>query len=255
MNLDFFKILGVKVSVLDLNKAFKYIDFLITQKKRAYVCVAPVSTIVDCQRDAEYRKVVNGADMVTPDGMPLVWFAKRAGYAQIKRTYGPDLMDLTCDLGQEKGYRHYFYGGAPETVEALEKILKKKYPKLNIVGKYSPPFRAKAQIEDKKIIDDINRADPDVLWVGLGAPKQDYWMVKNRELFNAPVMVGIGAAFDFLSGKKSQAPKWMQKSGLEWFFRLCCEPKRLWKRYCIGNSLFIFYLFKSLFIKNYAKKN
>ena len=241
-----FDICGVKISAINLRVACDIISGWIERRSKAYVCVIPVSTIVECQENKEYREIVNAAQMATPDGMPLVWMGRLKGYRQVQRTYGPDLMVALCAISQEKGYRHYFYGGTQEACDRLELVLKKKFPKLNIIGKYAPPFRELSETEDKKITDDINRDNPDVLWVGLGSPKQDFWLKSHRALLNAPVILGVGAAFDFISGVKRQAPRWMQKVGLEWLFRLGCEPKRLWRRYLIGNSKFIFYLLKDL---------
>ena len=237
-------ICGVRVSAVNILMACGIIEGWIKEKKKAYICVAPVSTIVDCQKDQSYQNIVNKADMVTPDGMPTVWLGKLAGNKDIQRTYGPDLMLALCAQSEEKGYRHYIYGGTEKTCQLLENVLKSKFPRLQIVGKYSPPFHPAFVPETDSILNEINRLNPDILWIGLGSPKQDYWMNFHRPKLNVPVMLGVGAAFDFLSGAKKQAPRWMQQSGLEWFFRLCSEPRRLWKRYLIGNALFIFYLIK-----------
>jgi len=156
-------------------------------------------------------------------------------------------MRLICDLGQDRGYRHYFYGGTEAALEKLVMALKQTYPKINIVGQYSPPFRPLNPEELKQVIDNINKSQADILWVGLGSPKQDFWIKENRDKLNVSVMVGVGAAFDFLSGANKQAPRWMQKTGLEWLFRLACEPKRLWRRYIIGNPRFVYLLIKHCF--------
>ena len=238
-------ICGVRVSSVNLTTACELIDEWIKNQKKTYICVAPVSTIVDCQKDEEYRKIVNNADMVTADGMPLVWLGRWRGHQRIERTYGPDLMLALCEYGREKGYRHYLYGGTVDTCRLLEERLKRNFPGLKIVGKHSPPFRPGFIMEKNEILNEINKANPDILWIGLGSPKQDYWMYHIRPHLDCPVMIGVGAAFDFLSGVKKQAPKWLQESGLEWFYRLCCEPRRLWKRYLIGNSQFIYYVLKN----------
>ena len=214
----------------------------IEKGEKAYVCVAPVSTIVDCQKDKKYKDIVNGAFMVTPDGMPVVWMAKLKGKKKIQRTYGQELMFKICEAGQKYNLRHYFFGGTQETNKKLIERLKEKFVSLNIVGHYAPGLRAVNEKEPEDVLSAINMAQPDILWVGLGSPKQDYWMANHRELLNVPVMVGVGAAFDFIAGVKKQAPQWMRQSGLEWLFRLCCEPKRLWKRYLVGNSMFLWLL-------------
>lgn len=237
------------MSDVNILQAVSIIDRWIASGQKTYVCVAPVATLVDCQKDAEYRRVVNNADMVTPDGMPVVWLGRSKGSRTIQRTYGPDLLLAVCQFGQSRGYRHFFYGSVPQTLDRLEEKLKVASPQLNIVGKISPVFKPKAVLEDQKMIDEINAAKPDVLWVGLGSPKQDFWMEIHRPLLNVPVIIGVGAAFDFLSGVKPQAPVWMRKSGLEWLFRLCSEPRRLWRRYLLGNSAFIYYVCRSFFVK------
>lgn len=234
-------ILGVRVSAVNLKEAAGEIEGWVKTGHKAYVCVAPVSTLVDCQRNRAYREVVNAADMVTPDGMPVVWLARQQGYPTVSRTYGPDLMAELC---RRPGLRHYFWGATPQTLALLKEHLEKDFPGIAIAGMTSPPFRPQAQAEERPVVEAINVTQPDILWVGLGSPKQDFWMKFNRSQINAPVMVGVGAAFDFLAGTKPQAPVWMQRSGLEWLFRLACEPRRLWKRYLIGNSLFILYLLK-----------
>ncbi len=243
-------ILGVNVSRVNLVSAVQQICEWVRQKQLTYVCVAPVSTLVDAQRDSQYLAVVNAAGMVTPDGMPVVWLARAHGGKDVLRTYGPDLMLSVCNHGQDLGLRHFFYGGTEDILRKLQQKLVESYPQILIVGSYAPPFRPRVWQEDKEVIDHINSSSADIVWVGLGSPKQDFWMHLNRPLLNAPVIVGAGAAFDFCSGAKPQAPRWMQACGLEWLFRLCCEPGRLWKRYLIGNSLFLIYLIKDSFKKS-----
>ncbi|HBR15396.1 MAG TPA: glycosyltransferase [Candidatus Omnitrophica bacterium] len=235
-------VLGVKVSVTNPQEALRTIAHWIETRQKTYVCIAPVSTIVDCQSDAEYLQIINGAGMTTPDGMPLVWLGKLKGIKSLERTYGPDLMVALCGLSQGKGYRHYFYGGTTKTNELLLTKLKERFPQLIIAGAYAPPFLSMRDREEEHVLAAINQAQPDILWVGLGSPKQDYWMANHRDKLDVPVMIGIGAAFDFIAGTKPQAPVWMRTSGLEWFFRFCCEPKRLWKRYLVGNPKFLYLL-------------
>jgi N-acetylglucosaminyldiphosphoundecaprenol N-acetyl-beta-D-mannosaminyltransferase len=234
-----FAVLGVNISVLNLEKAVAIIDGFIREGKKRYVCVAPVSTVVACQDDEFYRTIINSADLVTPDGMPLVWLGRLRGFRELRRTYGPDLMRDVCEQGQKKGCRHYFYGGTPEVCQLLESRLKERFPAMNVAGWHAPPFKENNEMENPEVIQKINQARPDILWVGLGSPKQDLWMSRHRDQMDVPVMIGIGAAFDFLSGVKKQAPVWMQRSGLEWLFRLFCEPGRLWKRYLVGNTRFV----------------
>ena len=235
-------LLGVRVSDITIPLALAVIDGWVNSRHKTYVCVAPVSTLVDCQKNEDYRNVVNRAGMVTPDGMPVVWLGKAKGSRTIERTYGPDLLTAVCENGSKQGYRHFFYGGTSQTLDRLHERLKAKTSGINIVGKISPDFTPQARRESNEVIEQINYAKPDILWIGLGSPKQDFWMSMHRPLLDVPVMIAVGAAFDFLSGTKPQAPVWMRKSGLEWVFRLWHEPRRLWKRYLIGNSAFIYYV-------------
>ncbi len=244
---DTLNILGVKITATNLEQACQCFERWIDERFKTYVCVAPVSTIVDCQSDLEYRKIVNSAGMVTPDGMPLVWLGRWKGHKNTDRTYGPDLLLAFCELSEAQGYKHYFYGGSVETNQLLVEKLLQKFSNLKIVGNFAPPLRQIKERESQDILEAINQAAPDVLWVGLGSPKQDYWMRDHREALNVPVMIGVGAAFDFVAGTKLHAPRWIQRSGLEWFFRLCCEPRRLWRRYLIGNATFIVLLIKEKF--------
>ncbi len=163
-------------------------------------------------------------------------------------------MPVVCDFGQTRGYRHYFYGATPEVLERLESRLKNQFPDIKIMGSFSPGFSKQCQDENSEVLQEINRLRPDILWVGLGSPKQDFWMYRHRDKLEVPVMIGVGAAFDFIAGTKPQAPAWMRRTGLEWFFRLCCEPKRLWKRYLIGNSRFLYYLFRDSLMKSWREK-
>ena len=187
--------------------------------------------------------------MVTPDGVPVVWFGRLKGLKNVKRVYGPDLMREMCRISQDRKYRNYFYGSTPEVLDRLSTNLRALFPGLMVGGMYSPPFREILPEEDAGIIEAINQSSSDILWVGLGSPKQDVWMYEHRDKLNVPVIVGVGAAFDFIAGTKKQAPKWMRKSALEWLFRLLSEPRRLWKRYILGNSLFIYLLAKEFIAK------
>ena len=249
------RILGIKINSVNLTGAVDILDGYIDQKNHRYICVCPVSTIVGCQKDKEFKRAVNLADFVTPDGVPLVWLSRLIGYSNIGRVYGPDLMSGFLKYSQGKEYRHFFYGGTEGVLDRLIENLGKEFPSLKIAGRYSPPFRKLDSDEDKHIIDVINKACPDVLWIGIGSPKQEKWMYEHLDKVNAKVMVGVGAAFDFLSGTKKQAPKWMQKMSLEWLFRLLTEPRRLWKRYLFGNSKFLYLLYKESISGRLFKRN
>jgi len=241
---DQIDILGVKINVTNLSLTFDQITDWIQAKKRTYVCTAPVATIVDCQKDTLYKEIINNSGMTTPDGVPLVWIGRFKGRSSIQRTYGPDLVLTICDKGQDQGIKHFFYGGTEESIRRMIQNIRKKFPEINVVGQYAPPIRAIHAQETDQVIEQINEANPDILWVGLGSPKQDYWMHYHRNRLNVPVIIAVGAAFDFLSGMKPQAPRWMQRIGFEWLFRFGCEPHRLWRRYLIGNTQFLYLLLK-----------
>ena len=245
----YFDVCGVPVSAINLQEACRQIDEWIKKKEQRYICIAPVATIVDVQGNEDYRQVVTRADMITPDGMPLVWIGRLKGKRHVGRTYGPDLLEALCKEGETKGYRHYFYGGTRETSERLEINLKRRFPDIQIAGRYVPGQMSIHFLEKEEILKGIDQSGADILWIGLGSPKQDFWMAEHRNRLNVPVMIGVGAAFDFLAGTKPQAPRWIRQLGLEWFYRFCSEPRRLWKRYLIGNSQFIYYLLKSFFKK------
>lgn len=215
-----------------------------------YIVQSNVNSIVVAQENPYYATVIRGADLSVPDGMPLVWLLRLKGHQIKDRVYGPDLMLLLCEEAAKKGWRCFLYGGAPGVPEQLKEVLEKRFPGLNIVGTYSPPFRELTADEDREICRMINDTKPDILWVGLGSPKQDIWMYEHREKLDVSVMHGVGAAFDFLTGRVKQAPRWMMNAGLEWLFRLFQEPRRLWRRYTLTNAKFIYYLLRSIFVKS-----
>ncbi len=233
------ELLGVRVSVVDLDRACRLLERDVADRRKGYVCVAPAATLVLGRRDPDYRRVVNAAAMVTPDGMPVVWALRAKGAEEVGRTYGPDLMTALCDRGRRSGWRHYLYGGTEDVCRRLRARLEDRFPGWTCAGWTAPPFRETTPEEEAAIVQRINTARPDVVWVGLGSPKQDFWMARMRDRLTAPLLIGVGAAFDFLAGVKPQAPRWMRRSGLEWAFRLACEPRRLWKRYLIGNTWFL----------------
>jgi N-acetylglucosaminyldiphosphoundecaprenol N-acetyl-beta-D-mannosaminyltransferase len=233
-------ILGVHVSALTPENATTVLQAWIRDKQLGYVCITGVHGIMESFRDLELRHIHNQAGLVTPDGMPLVWMLRRLGYPYVKRVYGPDLMRDMTALSAEHGYRNFYYGGSSGTPERLRDVLTRGHPKLRVVGTFSPPFRPLTCTEDEAIVQLINGAKPDIVWVGLSTPKQERWMAAHRSRLHAPVLVGVGAAFDFLSGQKPQAPKWMQRNGLEWLFRMASEPRRLGLRYLRNNPAFIY---------------
>jgi N-acetylglucosaminyldiphosphoundecaprenol N-acetyl-beta-D-mannosaminyltransferase len=245
------QLLNIPIHVVDYEKSLTMIRNLIVQVARpsAYVVQANVYSLVTALENQEYAAAVARADLSVPDGMPLVWLLRMKGHPIRSRVYGPDLMLLLCEEAARKGWRCFLYGGREGVPEQLRDILVQRFPGLQIVGTYSPPFRSLTEKEDEEICLMINQTKPDIVWVALGAPKQDIWMYEHREKIDAAVLHGVGAAFDFLSGRVRQAPRWMMNAGLEWLFRLFQEPKRLWRRYTVTNIKFIYYLLVSLFPK------
>jgi len=231
-------VLGVGISVLNLKTALDAIADAIRSRRKGYICVTGVHGVMEAQSDDNFRRILNGAFLCTPDGMPMVWMGKIHGHREMKRVYGPDLMLDVCAWSETSGAKHFFYGGADGVADLLAKKLKEKFPKLEVVGTYTPPFRPLTVDEEKALQEKVQALKPDLFWVGLSTPKQEKFMAEYLPKLNVTVMVGVGAAFDFHSGRVKQAPRWMQRSGLEWFYRLCQEPKRLAKRYLTNNPLF-----------------
>ncbi len=235
-------ILGVNVSATGMEKTIRTIEAWIAQRHSRYVCVSGMHGVIECQRDRRLQEIHNAAGLVTPDGISLVWLCKLRGCREVERVYGPDLMRALCDRSPAKGYRHFFYGASPAVLEALVARLTRDCPGLQVVGTCAPPYRALTSEEDAQMVREISESLADVVWVGLGTPKQERWMAEHVALLGSQVLIGVGAAFDFLSGTKRQAPRWMQRNGLEWLFRLLSEPRRLWRRYLVGIPLFAWYL-------------
>jgi N-acetylglucosaminyldiphosphoundecaprenol N-acetyl-beta-D-mannosaminyltransferase len=201
------------------------------QQITRYVAVAAMHTIAASRQNDHFRLVLNTADLVVPDGMPLVWLGRLQGYALPRRVCGSEVMEAFC-RASGNAYRHFFYGGAPGVAEKLARVLREKHS-IVIAGTYSPPFRLLTEVEEKELASLVEDASPDVLWVGLNSPKQEKWMYEHRYTLRVPVMLGVGAAFDMNSGNLRRAPEWMRQHGLEWLFRLASEPRRLWRRYLI----------------------
>jgi N-acetylglucosaminyldiphosphoundecaprenol N-acetyl-beta-D-mannosaminyltransferase len=245
-------VLGVSVSAINMAQALDVIDDWITSDARRYVCVTGVHGVMESRRDPRLRDIHNHAGLVTPDGMPLVWWSKAAGWRHTTRVYGPDLMLSCCERSMATGYRHFFFGGDIGVSDLLARKLSKRFPGLVIAGTYTPPFRALTSKEDDEVIRRINDAAADIVWVGLGTPKQEFWMAEHVARIEAPVLIGVGAAFDFHAGLKRQAPVWMRQSGLEWAFRLASEPRRLWKRYLRNNPEFLWLALQQLWRSRHA---
>lgn len=238
MHISRVNVLGVGVSVLNLTTALAAIAEAVRQRRKGYVCVTGVHGVMESQGDSALRQIHNRAFLVTPDGMPMVWMGKFAGHREMSRVYGPDLMLDVCRWSEASGCRHFFYGGAPGVAQQLCDRLVARFPKLQVVGCYTPPFRPLNETELADLQSAVRQTKPDIFWVGLSTPKQERFMAQYLPLLDATLMIGVGAAFDFHAGRTRQAPRWMQRSGLEWFFRLCTEPRRLWRRYLKNNPLF-----------------
>ncbi|HEX3798817.1 MAG TPA: WecB/TagA/CpsF family glycosyltransferase [Verrucomicrobiae bacterium] len=236
-------VLGVGLSAINLKLALLAIARALKEKTKGYICVTGVHGVMESQKDAKLRGILNRSFLNTPDGMPMVWMGKLNGHREMDRVYGPDLMLMVCEFARDNGYSHFLYGGGPGLAEELKGSLEKKFPGIKIAGTYTPPFRPLNDAEEKDLIRMVNDAKPDIIWVGLSTPKQERFMAQYQDKFAATLMFGVGAAFDFHAGRVKQAPRWMQRSGLEWFFRLCCEPKRLWRRYFRNNPLFAWGVF------------
>jgi N-acetylglucosaminyldiphosphoundecaprenol N-acetyl-beta-D-mannosaminyltransferase len=229
---------------VEIREAVRRIDTWVKAGTRpaAYVVQANALSVVCSHEDKEYSDCLASANLCVADGMPLVWLLRRKGYHQQERVYGPDLMLNLCKQAEQVGWKCFFYGDTPQVLDKLAQELCRRFPRLNMVGSLSPPFRDLSIEEDLLMCQRINAAHPDILWVALGAPRQDLWMYHHREKLDLSVMHGVGAAFGFISGTVPQAPVWMREIGLEWLFRLAMEPRRLWKRYTITNLKFLYYI-------------
>jgi len=239
-------VLGVGLSVLNLSTALDAIADAVRNRRKGYICVTGVHGVMEAQDDPAFKNILNRAFLCTPDGMPMVWMGKLNGHKEMSRVYGPDLMLDVCAWSEKSGCRHFFYGGQPGVAELLAEKLQARFPKLQVAGCYTPPFRPLTPEENAALAEQVRQTRPDVMWIGLSTPKQEKFMAQYLDKLEVTLMFGVGAAFDFHAGKISQAPRWMQRSGLEWFYRLCCEPRRLWKRYLRNNPLFLFGAFTQL---------
>lgn len=228
-------ILGVDIAAINMEWLVQFTVNNIAALSGDYICVSNVHTTVMANQNAEYKAIQNGGILAIPDGGPLSTVGRKRGAENMHRTAGPSYMGEIFKLG---GYRHYFYGSTPETLEKLHANLIRDYSDIQIVGMYSPPFREMTEDEDESIAEQINAVNPDFLWVGLGAPKQEKWMAAHQGRVKG-LMVGVGAGFDYFAGNIERAPEWMQKSNLEWVYRLLQDPKRLFKRYLVTNTKFI----------------
>jgi N-acetylglucosaminyldiphosphoundecaprenol N-acetyl-beta-D-mannosaminyltransferase len=239
-------ILGVGVSAINMDLAIRETERLLDRGGRGYMCVTGVHGIMEAQADENFRDILNNSFLTTPDGMPTVWLGRLHGFREMQRVYGPDYMVALCKHSVTRGYRHFLYGGKTGVAEELRDELVRRFPGLQIVGTYTPPFRPLNEAEEEDLRSQLERLQVDVLWCGLSTPKQERFMDAYRNRLPVKLMVGVGAAFDLLSGNLDEAPDWMKKSGLQWLYRLIKEPKRLWRRYLLNNPKFTWLTFLQL---------
>jgi len=240
MEAKHFTILGAKVHELTNSSFFTIVTDWIKEGRKEFVVLTGSHGIIEMQSDEHLKKINHEASLSTPDGMPQVWLGKIKGYKNIEKVYAPTIMNLLFDRGRELGVKHYFYGGTEGVAELLTEKMQEVYPGIEIVGSYCPPFRPLTDDERTTVIHDINQSGANIVWCGLGCPKQDKWMSEFRGVLDSNVLIGVGAGFDFLSGVKPIAPVWVQNSGFEWLFRTISEPRRLLKRYSIIVPKFIY---------------
>jgi N-acetylglucosaminyldiphosphoundecaprenol N-acetyl-beta-D-mannosaminyltransferase len=227
-----FRVLGVRVHAVEMADAVSRVERLIESRKSgSYVAVTGMHGVAEARQDSQFREILNSADLVVPDGMPLVWLGRWHRLPIRHRVTGSELMAAFCEKTGSR-YRHFFYGGAPGVAEDLARRLHQRF-RIGVAGTYTPPFRALTESEESEVAVRVEESHPDLLWVGLSTPKQERWMYGHRDRLKVPVMLGVGAAFDMNSGRLRRAPEWMRESGLEWLFRLLAEPRRLWKRYLV----------------------
>ena len=249
-------VLGVDVSAINMNGALDLSERWIATGKSAYVCMTGVHGVMEAQSNEDLRGVLNAALINAPDGMPMSWVGWLQGYRRMDRVYGPDFMANLCKISVSKGYRHYLYGGQPGVAEELKAALHKRFPGLRVVGTYTPPFRSLTRDEEASLLEDVWNAKPDILWVGLSTPKQECFMAEYVDRLRVPLLVGVGAAFDFHTGRIEEAPGWMKRTGFQWLHRLLQDPGRLWKRYLRNNPAFVWRITLQLFkLRNYGGQN
>ena len=246
-------VLGIGVHAVNIPTALQAVADAVHAGRKGYVCVTGVHGIMEAQKKAEIRDILNSAFLNVPDGMPVVWVGRSQGYRQMRRVYGPEFMLAICERSVREGWRHFLYGGRPGVAERLQSVLRQKFPGIVIAGAYTPPFRPLNPDEEAKLQDQVRRAKPDCFWVGLSTPNQELFMSKALPYLDVKVMFGVGAAFDICTGNVQDAPAWMKKSGLQWLHRLIQEPRRLWRRYTVIVPSFLFLiLLQALRLRKHA---
>ena len=232
-------VLGVRVHAISMRMAVQVLDSAIAAGNKGYVCVTGVHGVIEAQKDPTFKAVLNRCLLTTPDGMPMVWVGRAQGHAHMGRVCGPDLLPAVCAMSSKKGYTQFFYGGAEGVAQELERVLTRRFPELKIVGTYTPPFRPLSGEEEAELVHLVATVKPHIFWVGLSTPKQERFMAEYIQKLDTRVMVGVGAAFDFHTGKIQDSPDWIKNAGLQWLHRLYQEPTRLWKRYLVNNPQFL----------------
>jgi N-acetylglucosaminyldiphosphoundecaprenol N-acetyl-beta-D-mannosaminyltransferase len=224
-------LLGVGVDAVDLPATVAHIAQAIQRREPGYIVLAPAHNLLAAHDDPAVNAAFAHSLLTVPDGMGTVWFLRALGHSEAGRVYGPDLLQAACAAGLGPSWRHFFFGGSPQVAELLVARLRHQHPGLRVAGIATPPFGELSAEEERTMLAMVNQANADIVWVALGSPRQERWMAAHGEDLDAPLLIGVGAAFDFLAGAKAQAPRWLQRSGLEWLFRLLSEPRRLWRRY------------------------
>lgn len=235
-------VLGVRISAVNLAIAVGLAEKWIAHGNPGYVCVTGVHGVMEAYSDSEFRRILNCAIITLPDGMPMSWVGHLQGFRDMDRVFGPDFMSAMCRLSVERGYRNFLYGGQPGVAALLSKSLQTKFPGLQIVGTYTPPFRDLTLEEEQELADQVHRSRPHIFWVGLSTPKQDRFMAQYFKQLQVPLLVGVGAAFDYHTGRLHDSPDWVKRSGLQWLHRLLQEPRRLWRRYLSTNPAFLWHI-------------
>lgn len=233
-------VLGVGVHAIKLESAVELMESAILSGRRGYVCVTNVHAVMEAQKNAGYKRVLNSSFLTLPDGRPTVWVGRSQGLKEMDQVGGPELMLRFCEISSRKRYTHFFYGGQPGVAEQLKDSLTRQFPRLRVIGTYTPPFRALNQEEELEVRDLLARLKPDVMWIGLGAPKQELFMAQYFGRMDTTLMVGVGAAFNIHAGRIIDAPGWIKRAGFAWLYRLAQEPRRLWKRYLKTNPRFLY---------------
>jgi N-acetylglucosaminyldiphosphoundecaprenol N-acetyl-beta-D-mannosaminyltransferase len=238
-----YRTLGVRVDAVQIPDVVAHMVEWIERRETGHtIAVTGMHGITEALHDPEFKKIVNSASLVVPDGYPLIVLGRRKGFSLPKRVYGPDLTAAFFERTVGKGYRHFFYGGAPGVAEELARRFRQQFPRVQVAGTHCPPFRALTAEEEQSIARQLRDARPDVVWVGLSTPKQEWWMARFRSLVEVPVFIGVGAAFDFHTGRVPRAPTWLGEHGGEWLFRLAKEPRRLWRRYLLRGPDFLYHV-------------